>query len=319
MSFQRPFSTIFPACALVLGALAGGCASPSAPRDTEADDIHETHDPISIISLNSLPPGLLMAPDYQVMMASLASHALGTATPLADTPSGRTLLAYIAVCALPEDVQVTIPGTGTSSIVVNGHIGLAPTWQTGALGSTDKRWISACLLAHANAYGAEVEIELRGGHPALVPSTDPGFSEEEAAFYGDLFQTGVAFACIGAAKSNPDGPPARVCGRTSECAFGITGTCPGTTEAPAACGDGPPYSECLTRTPGVTIDEVITVYTRKGKFMDDKGCTHPPDEAGWPLDRSCSSLIDSVCAVDPYCCDVDWDAPCVDLAGSIDR
>ena len=56
-----------------------------------------------------------------------------------------------------------------------------------------------------------------------------------------------------------------------------------------------------------------------GQFCDPSGqcsgggatCTHPVCTAGAPLDGNCSSCATRVCAVDPYCCDVEWDRVCV--------
>lgn len=319
MSFQRLFSTVFLGSTLALGALAGGCVASSPAESEDVDEQAQALEPggdpdIFIISLNSLSPGLLTDAVNQERMAGLATGSISTSTSLADTSDGRTLLAYIAVCALPEGTYATITGTDGTPWRFAGHIGLAPFWRVSGLSSTDERWISACLLAHANAFGASVEIELRGDHSALVPSGDPAFSEQEAAFYGDVFNAGDAFACIGSSSSDPEGTATRVCGRSTECKFTITGTClPGSEQA--VCAGGPAvYHGCETDDPEVTMDEVITVYTKPGTFGSDKTCSHPVTEEGWPLSVTCSADTQSVCASDPYCCEVEWDAACVDLA-----
>ena len=40
-------------------------------------------------------------------------------------------------------------------------------------------------------------------------------------------------------------------------------------------------------------------------------CAHELCETGEPLDPSCDPCADAVCQVDPYCCEVEWDAFCL--------
>jgi hypothetical protein len=46
-------------------------------------------------------------------------------------------------------------------------------------------------------------------------------------------------------------------------------------------------------------------------------CEHDLCEAGAPLDPTCDACATTVCDADPFCCDVEWDAICVDLAVSL--
>lgn len=43
-------------------------------------------------------------------------------------------------------------------------------------------------------------------------------------------------------------------------------------------------------------------------------CDHDACSAGDPLDTSCNSCTATVCTIDSYCCEISWDALCVDLA-----
>jgi hypothetical protein len=50
------------------------------------------------------------------------------------------------------------------------------------------------------------------------------------------------------------------------------------------------------------------------------GCGHDVCDTGGALDSACSTCASAVCAVDPYCCAVEWDDICVDaVAGACDR
>lgn len=319
MSFQRFFGSMLLTATLAAGSLVSGCAHVAAgePDDLgeQAQALESNDNDVMIISMNGLPPGILMDAGYQAAMASLATGPMSASTPLADTRDGRALLSYLAVCALQEGAEVVTTASDGSQYRMSGHLGLAAGWKLGAVSGSEKRWISACLLAHANAYGLNVEIDLHGEHPALAGAVAPGFEAQEAAFYGDLFQTGTAFACVGSSPSEADGMPKRVCGRTDLCRFEITGSCePG--NADSVCGGGPTtYRACETEDPEVVVDEVITVYAKPGTFGTDGLCPHPVSEEGYPLAESCSSTTAAVCGTDPYCCDVAWDSACVALAG----
>jgi hypothetical protein len=46
-------------------------------------------------------------------------------------------------------------------------------------------------------------------------------------------------------------------------------------------------------------------------------CEHPLCERGTPLDPTCSSCVAQVCDIDGFCCEVEWDQLCVDIADEI--
>lgn len=321
MLSHHSFGSILLGAGLFTASFTAGCATlPDSTDDLgEVGQAFEEGEPAQqIISMNGLPPGILTNADYQAQMATLASGAMSSPTALTDMRDGRTLLSYLAVCALPDGVTVITTASDSTQYRLSGHIGLAPGWATGAITATEKRWVSACMLAHANAYGLFVEIDLHGAHPALAGAIAPGFDGQEAAFYGDLFQDGSAFACIGSSASDAEGMPKRVCGRSSEeCHFFIAGTC---AQGPlgGVCTGGPKsYDRCETDDPEVTMDEVITVYTRPGTFSDNELCSHSPLEEGLPLAKDCSPVTGDVCNTDPYCCETAWDSACVNAVNTL--
>jgi hypothetical protein len=119
-----------------------------------------------------------------------------TAETIAASEEGLELLEYVATCALDADATVTV---GAHEFA--GALGLAPEWRDGACGASCQKWVSACLLAHANALGVEVPIWLRAEHPALGDGdgAPEGFTYQEGAFYGDVFSAAgpQMFACVG--------------------------------------------------------------------------------------------------------------------------
>ncbi|MEZ4362024.1 MAG: hypothetical protein R3B48_17690 [Kofleriaceae bacterium] len=120
-------------------------------------------------------------------------------------PEGRDYFSYIVSCALPagQTVHATVDG---ELYQFPGAVGLAPEWTTRALGASEQRWVSACLLARVNAYGISVPISLRGEHGALVVDDAEASSYPlvEGAFYGNVFLGAnpiEANACRGAAQA----------------------------------------------------------------------------------------------------------------------
>lgn len=190
------------------------------------------------------------------------------------------LLAYVAVCALAEDQELA----GT-----RGYYGLATAWADAPCDGACQRWVSACLLAHANAFSEPVQISPRGAHPGLA-APDPAFDFQEAAFYGNVFTGDAAalemFGCAGRglfdASQAIDGGDyylrGRICGVSPACGMINTGLCnvipdPTIIEVPGigACeidgGLAGAYGDChvgdrLEGEPreSPVVAEVITVY-----------------------------------------------------------
>jgi hypothetical protein len=126
-------------------------------------------------------------------------------TGLAGAPGELELLRYIVRCALPSKAAARVSGD-REAFRLSGELGLAPDWQHRALAPEERRLVSPCVLALANAYGVSVRISLRAdpglGQPP--PSLRASASERaafplyEGAFFGDIFSAGAtAYACSG--------------------------------------------------------------------------------------------------------------------------
>jgi len=168
------------------------------------------------------------------------SPAAIAGSPLMEEAEGRSLLGYVIKCALGWDEQLKIPYGGVS-IIFEGGVGLAETWASDALSASGQRWMTACLLAHSNAYGIRVPLSLRGDHPGLATTTEEvqTYTIEEGAYYGDLFARGTKepeiLACWGKSAEDPCAASQskwladRVCalGSASEsaCGFFVAGAC----------------------------------------------------------------------------------------------
>jgi hypothetical protein len=205
---------------------------------------------------------------------------------LENTEQGIELLRYVATCALPQGTSLMVAGRE-----LPGLLGLTPEWAGQSCSETCQRWVSACLLAHANALGNSVQISLRGDHPSLTPGSYSlaNFTLQEAAFYGNVFRANQQdlglHACWGEsvidANTGTQFLSGRLCGVPS-------GFCPVTSEGPcwltigvpvpfdlaiAACSvnNGPVgYTDCVVSDPNALAargaqksHQVITVYLRR--------------------------------------------------------
>jgi hypothetical protein len=224
--------------------------------------------------------GLVLHAD---VLARLSADPLGggAAAELAETDDGRALLEYVVRCALPEGDGITVGG-----VTYDGALGLAAAWRETACDGACRRWVSACLLAHANVAEVHVPIWLRASHPQLGDGGGEAFTYQEGAFYGDVFGgRAEMYACVG--RGVIGNLPMdtvtmiddvaeyfrhRLCKLEGECGITPTGICGGgPEEAPAACtrdagergafgGCGDGFATRDGQPAGATWSEVITVY-----------------------------------------------------------
>lgn len=211
--------------------------------------------------------------------ASAGVVELGAAhQPLAASEGGLELLAYLALCGLDEGTELDVDGARFA-----GLYGLAPAWAETDCDLACQRWVSACVLAHANYDGTSVPISIRGAHPGLVwtEAEIAAYPEQEAAFYGNLFAPSPElYACAGRAlRWSVDVFTERLCAIAGLCGIAFTGECHAAGYAPGEL-QGDPVSSCRDDAgetgfftdcrvdlgdiffEGPTYDEVVTVYLR---------------------------------------------------------
>ncbi len=117
---------------------------------------------------------------------------------LEHSPEGRDLLLYVARCAL-NDGDVLVAEHGNATYEFPGLLGLAPEWEHRGLTTAESRWVSACLIAHVNAFGVAVEISLRAPGPILATAQEAyDFPVYEATFFGHVFGDDLeTYSCLG--------------------------------------------------------------------------------------------------------------------------
>ncbi len=246
-----------PLAAICVAALAGGCVG---DLDDELST-SETQDALTAtnrLSSNRLSSNRLSS--NRLSSNRLSSNSLEVQT-LASTESGRDVLSYIVGCALPTGQNLTIAVEGVT-YTYPGWIGLAPGWATRVPTVSERRWVTACLLARTNVNGVPVNISMRSDTNVALTSSAAErtlYTQAEGGFYGDLFApVPVTYACSNRGWATLSGT-FRACalspnGITTDCDFTYTGSCASTT-----CTDKTaPFGGCKG---GSTVyPEVITIF-----------------------------------------------------------
>jgi len=113
-------------------------------------------------------------------------------------PPTIDLVHYLVVCSLPAGQQWTAQ-YADEAVQYNGGFGLAPYYVDRPLSVIEQGWMSACLLAHVNAFGKHILISVRNDPKVgASPSEMQDFPVFEGAFFGSLFSPNVtAFSCQG--------------------------------------------------------------------------------------------------------------------------
>jgi hypothetical protein len=164
--------------------------------------------------------------DNRLQLASLGSP------PIEATAEGRDLLTYIARCAFTEG-DVLIASYEGQTYEFPGLLGLAPEWEHRGLSLSEQRVISACLLAHVNAFGTSVLVSLRSeGYIPSGADERTTFPVYEATFFGQVFGEGAlhTYVCQGdeqeIALAHSASRTLRVCSDgTNECGIVSLGRC----------------------------------------------------------------------------------------------
>ncbi len=178
---------------------------------------------------------------------------------------------------------IASPGAVGDGGVGDGGVGGGP----GTCDESCQRWVSACVLARTNAYGAHVEISMRA--PANAPqaiknalATSPpevaSFALREGAYYGNIFESApTPLVCSGPSNScAAAGPPSATC--YTQCV----------SAGPPPTPDGGPYSGPATG----PVAETPTFYA----------CAGPASNIPELTKRFCSSQGDQVVINVPGVC-----------------
>jgi hypothetical protein len=139
-----------------------------------------------------------------------------------DVTTANAVMQYVVKCAVPagQTRSFTNPLTGVTYTWA-GSLGLAPAWAGGASPTElEQEVVSACLAAHTNKYGIHIPISVQGrtaqGTPIPYTSSELStYSEQEACFFGNLFDGTGIFAANDRAYLSPSESTTRACGLSS--------------------------------------------------------------------------------------------------------
>ena len=107
------------------------------------------------------------------------------------------VMKYVVRCGLAAGKTLSHTNAGVN-YTWQGALGLSPVWASGQpIPVAEQQLISACLGAHANKYGVQMAISVRGffasGSQLPVTSSEASsFDNDEGCYFGNLFDgTGV--------------------------------------------------------------------------------------------------------------------------------
>lgn len=204
----------------------------------------------------ALGAALLLAGGAQAGETGSRSHELRDPALYADDLA-RHRMKYLASCALREGERLTGTQAG-ETYEFPGSLGLAPDWAEAPLSATGRRWVSACVLARTNFFGANVLVSMRADPPpveslAVMPEEVASHTLYEGGYFGDIFADPPrAYVCASpeaAATEAARERRKRVCATPSESVDGLS-RCGFVMVAPCVDGtppliDGEPWPEVI--------------------------------------------------------------------------
>jgi hypothetical protein len=204
-----------------------------------------------------------------------------------------TVMTYLVGCALPAGHSLTVYDvSGPDEVQYGpwyGTFGLGPQLEFDALSDpTQQRWVTACMLAHANSKtGFHVWISVRGGPVDNPIQTDPteltDYTDLNGAFWGNLFSEPAELSACSPFVALIEQEVSYFTGYGRDCAL-LLGTPEGEStcsiEVSGACGDvcsAPTFDGSFPDCQAA--HEVITVFLTPAPPPDD-GFPPPPSSGG---------------------------------------
>ena len=140
-------------CGICISAVSGACIDQL--DDDRADTTSEPR-----LAANGISPSDILSTNLD--QAALTSAAIDQ---YAVTATGNRYLLYLVECALGTTQSVTSTTAPVKTYI--GQYGLATGWTGAALSATNRRWVSACMLARVNATGENVNNSMRSALPLV--------------------------------------------------------------------------------------------------------------------------------------------------------
>lgn len=186
---------------LVGGALLSGCAAPPEPDGNVEDSTQAAFNSFNgLTSINGLSShnGLTSLNGLSSHNGLTSYNGLADGIGLMSSDSGRSTVAYLVRCALPKGRSITKKDQYGRLHTFPGQIGVAPQWESGACDQACQEHISACVLAHVNTTGKNIDLWLDGDSPAIGWGRSSNHPYQEGSFFGNIFQSPPkAYFCNG--------------------------------------------------------------------------------------------------------------------------
>jgi hypothetical protein len=268
---------------------------------------------VNRLSMNRLSLNRLSVNRLSVNRLALNRLALNRAgsDALETTEQGRDLLNYVAKCAL-RDGDILVAEVDGATYEFPGLLGVAPEWENAPLTPALQRWVSACLLAHVNAFDTSVPISMRA--PGKLESDldeRVEFPVYEATFLGNVFNVEQdMYACTGdmpeVASALSTSRVLRACSDpaggsdASACQFTTLGRCrdvcsdKNATMGWSGCGaGGTSYSEAVSVFLRSTVPADANMYCAPGARCDFSSAEPAGSVMCTDADRCAAALSDS--------------------------
>jgi hypothetical protein len=203
---------------LGVGAALVGCGELQGEEDGSDNAAATTDNGLRTANGLACDNGLRTANGLYMANGLSTTDGLASGSGLMTTALGRQQVSYMVRCALPIGASITKKDQYGTSYTFQGLLGLAPGWQNGACDTTCQEDVSACLLAHVNTAGIHVPLWIVSNNPVVGWGQDPNYPNQEAAFFGNVFQYGAhgtdpstvpQYYCTGA-KYNVNPPDGRI-------------------------------------------------------------------------------------------------------------
>jgi hypothetical protein len=177
---------------LVGGALLAGCTGEidGTPDESVAEDpgFIGTNGLIGINGLTAIN-GFNGINGFNAVNGLIGVNGLADGVGLMSSPAGRSTVSYLVRCALPAGRSITKKDQFNVSYTYQGQIGVAPQWETGSCDNHCQEHVSACMLAHVNTSGTNVQLWLDGDSPAIGWGKSTNYPYQEGSFFGNIFQS----------------------------------------------------------------------------------------------------------------------------------
>jgi hypothetical protein len=134
------------------------------------------------LSVNGLPPS----------GTSAAFSSWFNTADSANIAQHDMIMKYVIGCALPAGQTASFVDSKGATHTWAGALGLADTWGQSALTTSQKQWISACLMAHVNSAlpaPKSIQLSVRGSASSLTGTQleKRVITTFDGVFFGDLF------------------------------------------------------------------------------------------------------------------------------------